>query len=131
MRSAVLIVEDADTCATTLDVALAAIPGIQVVFAASGLEALRIMDDASPRIHLVLTDLNMPGMDGFELIRRIRAAPAHARVPVIVISGDTGERTPELAFAAGANAYFQKPYSPAAVRQKVELLLHANQEPDS
>jgi two-component system, chemotaxis family, chemotaxis protein CheY len=130
MRSAVLIVEDADTCAATLDVALAAIPGIQVVLATSGLEALQLMDDESRRIHLVITDLNMPGMDGFELIRRIRTAPAHAHVPVIVISGDTGERTPELAFAAGANAYFHKPYSPAAVRQKVELLLHANQEPD-
>jgi two-component system chemotaxis response regulator CheY len=74
----------------------------------------------------VVTDLNMPRMDGFEFIERIRAEPRHRRLPIIVISGDTDPQTPERISALGANAFFSKPYSPAQVRLKLEQLLDAN-----
>jgi CheY-like chemotaxis protein len=73
----------------------------------------------------VVTDLNMPRMDGFEFIERIRAEPRHQHLPIIVVSGDTDPRTPERLVSIGANAFFPKPYSPAQVRLKLEQLLDA------
>ena len=74
----------------------------------------------------LVTDLHLPLMDGFELIERLRSDSRTARLPIIVISGDSDPRTPERLYRLGANAYFGKPYSPVQVRQKVEQLLDAN-----
>jgi len=74
----------------------------------------------------VVTDLNLPAMDGFELIQRVRSDSRTARLPIVVISGDSDPRTPERIYRLGADAYFGKPYSPAQVRRKLEQLLDAN-----
>jgi DNA-binding response OmpR family regulator len=126
----ILVVEDAETCATTLELALAAIPEVDVSLAPTAALALRILRGDGPHIHAVVTDLNLPSIDGFELIRTIRADPRHARVPIIVTSADPDPRTPARTYELGADAYFAKPYSPALVRQKVEQLLNANRSPD-
>ena len=127
MRAGIaLIVEDADTCAATLEVAFAGIPGLEAVHVSSAAEALRVLGGGR-LVLAVVTDLNMPRMDGIELIRNIRADSRHARTPIIVISGETDPHAPERAHEAGADAYFAKPFSPARVRQTLEQLLHANQ----
>jgi DNA-binding response OmpR family regulator len=125
----VLIVEDAETCATMLEMAFARIPDVNVLLASSGIDALHLISEERNAVRAVVTDLNMPRMDGFELIRRIRANARHALTPIIVISGDTDPRTPERALNAGADAYFAKPYSPAQVTQRLEQLLDANPIP--
>ncbi len=125
-RRKVLIVEDAETCATTLEIAFLAIPDVLVVPVSTARQALQILQetDAEP-VSAVVTDLNMPRMDGFELIARIRADRRYAGLPVIVVSGDTDPRTPERISRLGVDAYFPKPYSPAVVRDKLEHLLDA------
>jgi CheY-like chemotaxis protein len=127
----ILIVEDTETCAATLELALAGIPGVEVHPAATAAEALRLLTDENSLVCAVVTDLNMPRMDGFELIRRIRADRRHASLPIVVTTADTDPRTPERVYAMGANAYFAKPYSPALVRQKVEQLLDANRSSEA
>jgi CheY-like chemotaxis protein len=126
----ILIVDDAETSAATLELALGRIPEINVSLAATAIEALRILGDETRPVCAVVTDLNMPRMDGFELIRTIRSDRRHAGLPIIVTSADTDPRAPERSFAAGADAFFPKPYSPALVRQKVEQLLNANRIPE-
>ncbi|HTQ53120.1 MAG TPA: response regulator [Bryobacteraceae bacterium] len=121
----VVIVEDAATCATTLEVAFLAIPGIAVTIMRTAQEALRLLQSADCAVRAVVTDLNMPRMDGFEFIERIRAEPRHRLLPIIVVSGDTDPGTPARLAAMGANAFFPKPYSPAQVRLKLEQLLDA------
>jgi two-component system chemotaxis response regulator CheY len=120
----ILIVDDTEHAATTLEVALASIAGVSVCVAASASEALKILESAEA-VSTIITDLNMPHMDGFELIARVRQFPRHEAVPIIVISADTDPRTPERLARLGAAAFFPKPYSPARVRQKVEQLLDA------
>ena len=66
----------------------------------------------------------MPGMDGFELMQRVRSHHLHRGVPIIVITGCTDPEAPEQARLRGANAVFLKPYSPARVREKLEQLLN-------
>lgn len=122
----VLIVEDAESCATTLEIALLAIPHIHIRVAPTARQALELLASAGGKISALVTDLNMPAMDGFELIERVRADSRTARLPIVVISGDSDPQTPARLYRLGADAYFGKPYSPAQVRQKVEQLLDAN-----
>src|ERR1700722_20101934 len=122
----VVIVEDVATSAAALEMAFCAIPEIVVVVLPAARDALRLLEEADCAVRAVVTDLNMPRMDGFEFIERIRAKPRHRRLPIIVISGDTDPHTPERLSALGANAFFSKPYSPAQVRLKLEQLLDAN-----
>ena len=121
----VVIVEDAATCATTLEMAFLAIPDIAVAVMPTALDALRLLERADCAVRAVVTDLNMPRMDGFEFIERIRAQPRHQRLPIIVVRGDTDPGTPDRLASIGANAFFPKPYSPAQVRLKLEQLLDA------
>jgi len=122
----VLIVEDAESCATTLEIALLAIPHIHIRVTPTARQALELLASAGGKISALVTDLNMPAMDGFELIERVRADSRTARLPIVVISGDSDPQTPARLYRLGADAYFGKPYSPAQVRQKVEQLLDAN-----
>ena len=124
MARTVLIVEDSDTSADTLEVALAALPDLTVERASSGRNAWRLLQQSA--VSAIITDLHMPHMDGFELIERVRAARVGTRVPIIVVSGDSDPETPDRVRRLGADAYFAKPYSPAAVRDTLERLLHEN-----
>lgn len=119
--STVLLVEDAELCSATLEIALQMIPGLEIRSASSGEEAIEFL--AKQSVSAIVTDLHLPRMDGLELVARVRAIPESANLPIIVLTGDTDPRTPERAISAGANAFFVKPYSPAAVRRKLENLI--------
>ena len=121
----VLIVEDADLCASTLEIALASVPGLEVCWAPTAEAALDIFGQR--RIDALITDLHLPLMDGFELLEHLRGSGNHARMPIIVISGDTDPRVSRRVKELGAHAFFSKPYSPAEVRRKLEELIHAPQ----
>jgi CheY-like chemotaxis protein len=123
----VLIVEDSDTSADTLEIALLSVPGVSIAHAATGRKAWQLIQNQG--VAAIITDLHMPHMDGFELIERVRAADGAAHLPIIVISGDSDPKTPERVRRLGADAYFAKPYSPAAVRETLERLLHENSSP--
>jgi len=121
----VLIVEDSENSAATMELALLGIPGVQVLRAPSGLEALRILNQSGSTVQAIITDLNMPRMDGFELIRHVREDGRTSRLPIIVVSADTDPQTPERIARMRVDAFFPKPFSPAQVRRKLEQLLHA------
>ena len=104
MSCIVLIVDDAEQCAETLEVALFGLPGVDVMAAESAEAALRMMGER--RICAFITDLHLPRMSGFDLIRRVREQPGYADVPILVISGDSDPGTPERIRALGANAFF-------------------------
>jgi CheY-like chemotaxis protein len=132
MPKLVLIVEDSETCAETLQIALESIPGVEVRSIHTPGAAIAFLNDRHTEIAAIVTDLNLdlngaqgaglPG-DGLDLIRRLRAEPRFARLPILLISGDSDPRLSERALAQGADAFFPKPYSPSAVRRKLEQLL--------
>lgn len=121
----ILIVEDSENSADTIELALLGIPGLAVLRARSGVEALRILTDPGCGVHAIITDLNMPRMDGFELIRRVREDGRISGVPIIVVSADTDPGTPGRIAQMKVAAFFAKPFSPAQVRRKLEQLLDA------
>jgi CheY-like chemotaxis protein len=127
MPRLVLIVEDSETCAETLQISLELIPGVEVRSIHSPRAALAMLNECDGEIAAIVTDLNLahnagPGGDGLDLIRHLRAEPRFARLPILLI-GDSDPRLSERALAQGADAFFPKPYSPSAVRRKLEQLL--------
>jgi CheY-like chemotaxis protein len=128
MTRLVLIVDDSPQMAANLEIALMPLPGIEVAIAGCGREALRLIDAATLPLAAVITDIEMPRMDGFELIERLRADPRRLHLPIVVVSGSCDAETPERARRLGADAYFCKPFSPAELRNKLEVLLHEKQK---
>jgi CheY-like chemotaxis protein len=120
----VLVVDDTDTCSTLLQVALVRIPGVHVACAATGQEALQLLGVKGTQVCALVTDLNMPCVDGFDLIARVRSDRRYAGLPILVLSGDIDPRTPERVKRLGVDAFFAKPYSPASVRRTLENLLN-------
>jgi len=123
MPRTVLIVEDVEACAATLEIAFSGVEDIEVVTVVGGEEAWRMVKGAV-NLGAIVTDLQMDGMDGFELIERVRTHLRYREVPIIVVTGSPDPEAPERARHLGANAFFAKPYSPVLVREKLERLLH-------
>jgi two-component system chemotaxis response regulator CheY len=117
----VLLVEDSSTMrsfvVTTLETA-----GIgDVISVPSGFAALQALPHG--RFDLVITDVNMPDINGLELIRFMRQSPALASVPLIVISTEGRPRDRERCLKLGANEYLAKPFAPEALVSCVWRLL--------
>ncbi len=123
MPRLVLIVEDSETCAETLQIALESLPGLEVRTIGNPRAAIATLNETGSEVVAIITDLNLPQTDGLDLIRQLRAEPRFARLPILLISGDSDPRLQERALAQGADAFFPKPYSPSAVRKKLEQLL--------
>jgi len=125
MAQTVLIVEDDENVAP-LEVALANIDGLRVLILKNGRDAADLLRRNSLDLAAVVTDLQLPYVDGFELIEIIRAQARYSDLPIVVLSGDSHPDTPERLRLLGANAFFPKPYSPSDVRHTLENLLNAS-----
>jgi two-component system, chemotaxis family, chemotaxis protein CheY len=95
--------------------------GLEVVEASSGFEALRLL----PRgpYDLVITDINMPDINGLELISFIRKSELHNKTPVLIISTQSSERDRARGLSLGANGYLLKPFTPEALQGEVWRVL--------
>ncbi len=96
--------------------------GHRVMLASSGAQALGLAQGPGAPADLVLTDWTMPGMDGGELIARLRALPAYARVPVVVLSTMNGAAEKAQARQAGANGWLSKPLHPDTLLEVLQAL---------
>lgn len=123
-RATVLVVDDnADMRAYITDLLQ---PEYDVAVAADGLDALATMADAPP--DLVLTDVMMPRVDGFELLRRMQADPVLTAIPVIMLSARAGEEGTLEGLEAGANDYLAKPFSARELLARVRVNLELDRE---
>lgn len=91
--------------------------GFEVIESGDGDEAL--MSVAEKRVDLVITDLNMPGMDGIELIRELRRHPLNKFTPIIVLTTDNLEQRRRKAKDAGATGWIVKPFHPEKLLRAV------------
>ena len=119
----ILVVDDSEDCIATLDLALQTLPDVVLRPSLSAEAALIALD--SDTVSAVITDIHLPEMSGLELVTRIRQDPRFHSLPLVVLSADADPSTPARALALGANAFFAKPFSPSAMRKKLEELIHA------
>ncbi len=103
--------------------ALSAI-GFEIVDAETGEEALVLAQARAP--DLVLLDLNLPGRDGFWTCEALRARPAQADVPILVVTGQTDPQTIDRTFQVGATDFIKKPLDWQLVQHRVRFLMRAN-----
>ncbi|MCU0682155.1 MAG: response regulator [Polyangiaceae bacterium] len=116
-----LVVEDSPVMRQLLVFALARVQNMRVVEADDGVDGLRKL--AVTRFDIVITDINMPVMDGLKLVRRIRSDPTHKDTPVIIITTEGSQEDRQRALQLGANAYITKPIQAPQVIAKVKELL--------
>jgi two-component system chemotaxis response regulator CheY len=108
----VLVVDDSSTMRAFVVAALES-DGFEVTAAKSGFEALKILPGAS--FHLIVTDVNMPDINGLELVRYVRQSPNHKSTPLIIISTDGRDKDRDRGMQLGASAYLVKPFAPDAL----------------
>jgi CheY-like chemotaxis protein len=124
-ESLVLLVDDGAAAAAALEMVVGNLPAVTVRTVRDGAAAWKFLEGRDgQKVGAVITDLDMPLVDGMELIRRIRSSAVHAATPIIVISGTTEVTAPQKALEAGANAFFPKPWSPGRVCATLEQLLY-------
>jgi two-component system, chemotaxis family, chemotaxis protein CheY len=116
-----LVVDDSQAMRRSLVFALQRLSGLHCEEAADGAEGLKKLSHA--RFDLVLTDINMPLMDGLKLIHHIRQSDAHRSVPVVVITTEAAAADRSRAMALGASAYLVKPVQAHTVLETVKSLL--------
>ncbi|MEA5579782.1 response regulator [Nodularia harveyana UHCC-0300] len=104
----ILVVDDAISLRRTLSLTLEKY-GYQVIQAQNGAEALEQLQ-CHPEIEVILSDLEMPRMNGFELLSHLRQNPSYVNIPIVVLTSRSAEKHRQLATELGANAYFTKPY---------------------
>jgi two-component system, cell cycle response regulator DivK len=112
----ILVVEDQEDNRRILRDLLTSV-GYEVLEAVRGDEGVTVAERELP--DLILMDIQLPGLDGYEATRRIRALPALATTPIIAVTSYALSGDDAKALAAGCNAYVTKPYSPRALLAKI------------
>jgi len=118
----ILIADDSSTMRAMLVAIVETLGDYRTVEASSGFEALRLL----PRGHfdLILTDINMPDINGLELISYLRANPNYKNIPVFIISTEGSAKDIEKGKQLGADEYLVKPFSPATLQQLITQYLN-------
>jgi two-component system chemotaxis response regulator CheY len=96
--------------------------GYQVVESVDGMDALTKVQ--GQELHLVLTDINMPKMDGLEFTRRLRAMPQYKFVPIVLLTTESTAEKKQQGKAAGATAWIVKPFNPDQLLAVVKKVMH-------
>jgi len=116
----VLVVDDEPNIVLSLEFLMQQ-AGFEVVTAEDGESALARVAEGAP--DLVLLDISLPGISGFDVLERLRGDPDHARLPIIMLTAHGREVEREKGLALGADDYVTKPFSTQALVEKVKTLL--------
>ena len=122
----VMVVDDSKTIRDLISMNLE-LEGYDVVTAGNGQECLdylaQVAAGVAPSTQLLMLDVVMPGIDGVELTARLKATPATAEIPILIVSASAQRRDFELARGAGADGYLTKPFAPDELLAEVARLI--------
>ena len=120
MSKRILVVEDQEDNRQIMRDLLVA-SGYELVEATTGEEGLILAEREKP--DLILMDIQLPGLDGYEVTRRIKANPALNHIPIIAVTSYALSGDDQKAYAAGCNGYVTKPFSPRVLLAKIREYL--------
>jgi two-component system chemotaxis response regulator CheY len=120
----ILVVDDSSTMRRIIQNTLARLGYKNVIQAADGVEAWQAMQE-NPDIGVVITDWNMPNMNGLELVKKIRSV--NKDIPIIMVTTEGGKKEVITALKAGVNNYIVKPFTPQVLKEKLEAVLGKNE----
>ncbi len=116
MAGTILVVDDSSTVRKFVSVSLS-MQGFQVVTACDGMDALEKLP--TQKIDLVITDLNMPNMDGFELIKSLRESASYKELPIVILTSLSDSLSKERSIELGVHSFLRKPFSLEKVQYEV------------
>lgn len=128
MDKKILVIEDDPATTRLVDYSLRH-HGYQVITSSNGLEGIRKAQSESP--DLIILDVMLPGIDGFEICNRLRADPATAKIKILMFSAKTQETDRQTGIRVGADDYLTKPAAPAEIVARVEKLLTEKSSPSA
>ena len=117
----ILIADDSKTTQMLVRTTLSRMPDLQFVGAENGRQALEMLDGAA--VDLLVTDINMPEMDGIELVREVRRRKSSVELPILIMTAKGEDAARGEGMALGANAYILKPLSGRELIDKASKLL--------
>ena len=119
MSKSVLIVDDSSSVRTVVGIALRG-AGYEVLEASDGADGLRKLDGR--KVHLIISDVNMPVMDGITFVKGVKQLPAYRFTPIIMLTTESDESKKREGQAAGAKAWVVKPFKPEQMLSAVQRL---------
>ena len=122
MSKHILIVDDSKTIRNLVAFIMKK-EGLTVTTAEDGLDGLEKLYAATGKIDLIISDINMPRMDGLTFIKTVREQPAYRDLPIVVLSTEGQERDIQQGLSLGANMYMVKPAQPDKMVKNVRMLL--------
>lgn len=122
MSKTILIVDDSASLRQVVNIALSS-AGYEVIEACDGVDALSKLDGR--KVHLIISDVNMPNMDGIELVRQVKGKPEYKFTPIIMLTTESQAEKKAEGQAAGARAWVVKPFQPAQMLAAVAKLMPA------
>jgi two-component system chemotaxis response regulator CheY len=122
MAKKILLVDDSASVRTVAGIALRG-AGYEVLEAGNGKEGLAKLN--GEKIHLIISDVNMPVMDGISFLKEVKAHPSYRFTPVIMLTTEAGEDKKAAGRAAGAKAWIVKPFQPQLMLDAVSKLILA------
>lgn len=120
MGRSVLLVDDEVDIIISLKIALDA-AGYEVVSTTDGPEAVKLATEKAPDV--VVLDVGMPQMDGFEVLRQLKANPATSSIPVIMLTANNSLSSMEKSWELGGDLYLTKPFRPAELAHLIDTIL--------
>ncbi len=117
-----LVVDDSSTMRRIIKNTLARLGYKDVLEAEHGLAAWQVMKENSD-IEMLITDWNMPEMNGLELVKKVRAEDKYEDLPIIMVTTEGGKTEVITALKAGVNNYIVKPFTPQVLKEKLEDVL--------
>jgi two-component system chemotaxis response regulator CheY len=120
MAKAILVVDDSATLRQVVGIALKG-AGYDVIEACDGKDALSKLN--GQKIHLIISDVNMPNMDGITFVGEAKKLPDYKFTPIIMLTTESGESKKSAGQAAGAKAWVVKPFQPAQMLAAVSKLI--------
>ncbi len=122
MTLKLLVVDDSSTMRRIIKNTLQRLGFDDVLEAEHGVEAWQIME-RTPDINVLITDWNMPEMNGLDLVRKVRADGRYDSMPIIMVTTEGGKAEVITALKAGVNNYIVKPFTPQVLKEKLEDVL--------
>lgn len=121
MTKKILVVEDSQAMRGLIASIIEGVDGADVTEAQNGFEALRLLP--RDKFDLIITDINMPDINGLELLNYVRQSDKHAKTPVVIVTSEAGAADRERGMALGATDYITKPFVADAFLSIVHRLL--------
>jgi two-component system chemotaxis response regulator CheY len=122
MAKTIMIVDDSASLRQVVGIALRG-AGYDVIEGCDGADALKRL--TGQKVHLIISDVNMPNMDGISLVKAVKELPAYRFTPIVMLTTESQETKKKEGQAAGAKAWMLKPFSPPQLLAVVQKLVMA------